>query len=441
MSVEENDKRTASIVGEVDKFIEQTSIFIGTQQFLLSHTPEMSRSEAMVYLKVKDIDNLPKIETKLGKLIKEKYPDASYKFEPAENIFNLIFSDKEYNLVAKLKSKDGSVPEPDKLNQMLAKIKNRLPDIYIEPVVWQEQILFVVDQEMMALYKLTYGSIYQALRNATKENQLFAINVGIYSIPVVIGDESDRTKDLLSMTVKNSEGSDIPLSSVVKEGRERDLKSIISGAEGDFYPLNIKANDSEIPYIMDVIDKISASDEWFDVSYSGSFFSNREMINELIIILVVSFLLLFFILAAQFESLIQPLIILSEILVDIFGALFILWIFGSGINIMSMIGIVVMCGIVINDSILKVDTINRLIKEDGYSLLRAIITGGSRRIKPILMTSLTTILAVAPFLVRGDMGSDLQFPLSLALIGGMVFGTIVSVFFIPIFYYQIYKKR
>ena len=108
---------------------------------------------------------------------------------------------------------------------------------------------------------------------------------------------------------------------------------------------------------------------------------------------------------------------------------------------MSMIGIVVMCGIVINDSILKVDTINRLIKEDGYSLLRAIIEGGSRRIKPIIMTSLTTVLAVAPFLVRGDMGSDLQFPLSLALIGGMVFGTIVSIFFIPIFYYQIYKKR
>lgn len=441
VSVEENDKRTASIIQEVDKLIDQTSIFIGTQQFLLSHTPDMSRSEAMVYIKAKDVDNLPEIETKLGALIKERYPDASYKFEPAGNIFNLIFSDKEYNLVAKLKSKDGSIPEPDKLNQMLGKIKKRLPDVYIEPVLWQEQILFVVDQEMMALYKLSYGSIYEALRNATRENQLFAINVGTYSIPVVVGDESSMSKDLLSMTIKNSEGTDIPLSAVVKEGRERDLKSIISGAEGDFYPLNIKATDSDIPHIMDAIDEVSNSDEWFDVSYSGSYFSNRDMIKELIVILVVSFLLLFFILAAQFESLIQPLIILSEVLVDIFGALFVLWIFGSGINIMSMIGMVVMCGIVINDSILKVDTINRLIKEDGYPLLRAIFTGGSRRIKPILMTSITTILAIAPFLVRGNIGSDLQYPLSLALIGGMVFGTIVSVFFIPIFYYQIYKKR
>jgi multidrug efflux pump subunit AcrB len=164
------------------------------------------------------------------------------------------------------------------------------------------------------------------------------------------------------------------------------------------------------------------------------------MINELAVVLVISILLLFFILAAQFESVVQPFIILSEILVDLFGAMFLLWICGAGINLMSLIGIVVMCGIIINDSILKVDTINQL-RRQGYSLLRAVMMAGNRRLKPIIMTSLTTILAIAPFLVRGDMGSDLQYPLSLALIGGMVLGTIVSVFFIPILYYEIYRKR
>jgi len=113
---------------------------------------------------------------------------------------------------------------------------------------------------------------------------------------------------------------------------------------------------------------------------------------------------------------------------------------GSSINLMSLIGIIVMCGIVINDSILKVDTINKL-RKSGYSLVRAIMVGGSRRIKPILMTSLTTILAVAPFLYRGDMGSDLQYPLSVALIGGMVIGTFVSVFYVPVFYYAIYHRK
>jgi multidrug efflux pump subunit AcrB len=73
-------------------------------------------------------------------------------------------------------------------------------------------------------------------------------------------------------------------------------------------------------------------------------------------------------------------------------------------------------------------------------LKHAIMEAGGRRLKSILMTSLTTILAIAPFLVRGDMGSDLQYPLSLALIAGMVAGTLVSVFFIPLAYYVIYKN-
>ena len=106
---------------------------------------------------------------------------------------------------------------------------------------------------------------------------------------------------------------------------------------------------------------------------------------------------------------------------------------------MSMIGVVVMCGIIINDSILKVDTYNRL-RREGYSLLRAILEGGSRRFKPIIMTSITTILAISPFLIRGDLGSDLQYPLSISLIGGMIVGTLVSLLFIPLLYYRIYKN-
>ena len=108
--------------------------------------------------------------------------------------------------------------------------------------------------------------------------------------------------------------------------------------------------------------------------------------------------------------------------------------------LMSMIGLVVMSGIIINDSILKVDTINRY-RQAGHSLLRATMQAGHNRLKPIIMTSLTTILAILPFLHRGDMGSDMQFPLSLTLIVGMVVGTLVSIFFIPLVYHLIYYKK
>ena len=162
--------------------------------------------------------------------------------------------------------------------------------------------------------------------------------------------------------------------------------------------------------------------------------------GELSFVLVIALLLLFFILAAQFESVVQPFIILSEVLFDLAGALFMLWLFGAGLNLMSLIGMVVMCGIVINDSILKVDTINHHLRS-GNSLLKAILVGGRRRLKPILMTSLTTILAIAPFLVRGSLGSDLQYPFSIAIMGGLLLGTLVSLFFVPVLYYQLYRFR
>jgi multidrug efflux pump subunit AcrB len=176
-----------------------------------------------------------------------------------------------------------------------------------------------------------------------------------------------------------------------------------------------------------------------DTTFGGSWFGSRKLIQELLIVLLISLSLLYFILAAQFESLRQPLILLLEVPIDIAGALFMLWIFGGTINIMSMIGIIVMSGIVVNDSILKIDTINRL-RREGMPMLAAIKEGGHRRLKPIIMTSITTILALVPVIWGSGMGSELQKPLALTVIGGMVLGTVVSLYFIPLCYYYLCKK-
>ncbi len=440
LDIEESDRRVELVTKSGSELINHKTTFTGVQQFILSHTPDLTQTEAMIYLKANEADNINKLEEVIAKSIKELYPDATFRFTPADNIFNMIFSDREYNLTARFVSRDGSAPDPDKLNILLEKIYRDMPGLYLEPVRWQEVIMLTVKPEMLSLHKADQRQIHNVIANAAKERQVLSINHGNYAVPVIMGDENDYIKDILALRIRNNEGVEIPLSKLVHEGRSRDFKSIVSGLEGSYYPLNLAVNDKEVPDVMKSIERIAKEDKNFDVIFAGSYFSNRVLIKELVIILTVALLLLFFILAAQFESLIQPFIILSEVVVDIFGAMLVLWIFGSGLNLMSMIGIVVMSGIIINDSILKVDTINRLRKE-GYPLLRAIMMGGVRRLKPIIMTSITTILAIAPFLIRGDMGSDLQYPLSLALIGGMVVGTIVSIFFIPLFYYNIYKKR
>lgn len=440
VTITENDRRSTTLVEAVKPHTAQVTQMCGTQQFLMPHTRDMSQSEAQIYFRAHTAEGLDSLMNEAAAFLREHYPDASFNFTDAGNLFTLMFSSDGSKLTVQISGRDGRTPEPDRLNTILSEISEAAPDVYISPVSWQEQIMLVLDIEKMSLYNISYSEVLSTLRKRTREDNIFSITTGDYSIPVVVGDEN-RSADLLSGSIRNQDGADIPLNAFITEGRSRDLKTIVSGMSGNFYPLELDIPDSQVPEVMAAARDISIEDGTWDVAFSGSYFSSRETIRELMMIAVVAILLLYLILAAQFESIIQPLIILSEIVVDIFGALLLLWICGGGINAMSMIGIVVMSGIVINDSILKVDTINRLRKENGYGLLRAIMTGGSRRLNPILMTTLTTVLAMVPFLTRGDMGSDLQYPMSIVMIGGMIVGLIVSIFGIPLIYYRIYRKK
>ena len=209
------------------------------------------------------------------------------------------------------------------------------------------------------------------------------------------------------------------------------------------------AGDGEVRKVMDYVSRITDDDARnLQATFTGNYFSSRTMVWELAMVMLVAVMLLYFILAAQFESLLQPVIILAEVVIDVARVMLALFVCGETLNVMSMIGMVVMCGIIINDSILKVDTINRLYRQavaangvTRVTLLRSIVTAGHQRLRPIIMTSLTTILAILPLLQRGDMGSALQFPLSFTIIVGMTVGTMVSLFFVPLVYHAIYGRR
>lgn len=435
------DRYLDGALAEVKEEVAQETRLVGEQQFLLSHTRSIGQTESIIYLKAMSPDRLEGIKSRLTAYFHRHYPWAVVHFEPSGNIFDMVFSDREAELVARLRSTDGATPDPDRLNRLLGRLREALPGVYLEPVSWQEYVLLTTRPDRMALYGVDNSVLYSRLRSALDQDRLFTVTESGFSVPVVMGDRSGGFGEALETAGITRDSVYYPLSEFLVETRMKDFKQVVSGPEGNFYPLALDIPNDRVPEAVRRVGEAVQADPGFEVTFSGAYFSNREMTGELMIILTVALLLLYFILAAQFESLVQPAIILSEIVVDVFGAFLVLWAFGVSLNLMSMIGIVVMCGIVINDSILKIDTINRLRRREGYGLLRAIVQGGAMRIKPIIMTSLTTILAIAPFLVKGDMGSDLQYPLSVALIGGMVVGTLVSVFLVPVFYYIVYKKR
>lgn len=262
-------------------------------------------------------------------------------------------------LVVQLHSKGGEAPTVEQVTGLVGKIRKALPDVVVPPAVMEQNIRYIADVEAMAVYDITYDDIYGKMKNFISQNTLFRINQGGYSMPVTTGDSRAEASDILSGKVRNKYGVEIPLSMVIRETKGEDFKKLYSGSAGDYHPIALDVPDSNVKQVMKTIEQVVKEDKNFFVTFTGEYFSSRETIKELIIILLVAISLLYFILAAQFESIIQPLIILSEIVVDVFFVLLGLWLFGESLNIMSMIGLVVMSGIIINDSILKVDTINR----------------------------------------------------------------------------------
>ena len=283
------------------------------------------------------------------------------------------------------------------------------------------------------------------LCTAFKQNEVTMLHSYQQYLPINIVGSGQTVDEVLQTTLvrtlPDEEGhvEQIPLNQLVRVSYGEDLKTVTAGRNGEYIPFSFHGVE-DAPALMDEVRHVAQADGQWDTLFSGSYFSNREMLDSLVVILLVSILLMYFILAAQFESFLQPLIVLLEIPVDIAFALVLLWVCGHTLNLMSAIGLIVTCGVIINDSILKLDAINEL-RKAGWALIPAIHEAGRRRLRPIIMTALTSICGMVPLLFTFDMGSELQHPFVIGMIGAMVIGTAVSLFIIPLIYWYIYRKR
>lgn len=441
ITIDENKKRVNVLVNSLGVNVEHSNATIGEQQYLLNKDKQMSSSEAQLYVKAKGTKALEEIKKKIQNYVQNNFPEASIKLSPPKNIFEKVFGEDEATLVVQLtQTSDETLPLKEKVKQVSKSINQKFPGSNISPVPMQNSMVLSVNPEKLLLYDLSMDAVFDRLKNSLNANEVSNLRNNQKNTPVVLSNSvNDLTSVLSNLTVTNSNKVSIPASTFISIDNEENFKTIEGGKNGNFIPLEIKTNDPE-KVIGYVNEQIKGKNK-LDVTFGGSYFSNKALISEMIVVLGVAMLLLYFILAAQFESLIQPLIVLFELPISLSGALIMLYIFNSSINLISLIGLVVMCGIIINDSILKIDTVNQLIRNEGYKLMDAIHTAGVRRLKSIIMTSLTTILSVVPFLFGNDIGSALQRPLSLALIGGMLIGTPVSLYFIPLIYWFYYRKE
>jgi multidrug efflux pump len=190
------------------------------------------------------------------------------------------------------------------------------------------------------------------------------------------------------------------------------------------------------------MDRIAADvlDETYSTDVSGLSKEYRDSSNSLIFAFIFALILIYLVLSAQFESFMDPLTIMFTVPLAIFGALFSLWLFDFTLNVFSQIGIIMLIGLVTKNGILIVEFANQR-KAQGMSIRESIEGAASARFRPILMTSLSTILGILPIALALGAGAESRVPMGVAVIGGMLISTLLTLFVIPGVYTYLTSKK
>lgn len=169
------------------------------------------------------------------------------------------------------------------------------------------------------------------------------------------------------------------------------------------------------------------------VTFGGDVAEMFDAFSELGFAMLLAILLVYMILAAQFESYVQPFIVMCTVPLAFIGVVYGLRLTGQTLNVASMIGMIILVGIVVNNGIVLIDFINQLVRR-GLSRREAILEGSTARLRPVLMTTLTTVLAMVPMVFTRGEGAELQGPLAVVVVGGLTFSTLLTLGFVPALY-------
>ena len=251
----------------------------------------------------------------------------------------------------------------------------------------------------------------------------------------------DKPADLKSLFVKNSSGELIQLESLVKLDEQavptsrfrynRNVSATISGGLKTGYTLG-DGNKA----LQEIADRVL--DESFSTAFTGQSRDFEESSSSLIYVFIFAIILIFLVLAAQFESFVDPIIIIITVPLAISGALLTLWYFNMTINIFSQIGMIMLVGLVTKNAILIVEFANQK-KESGLASYNAVIESAIQRFRPILMTSMATILGILPIALGFGAGSRIS--LGIAVVGGLIFSGFLTLYIVPAIYSYLSSKQ
>lgn len=312
-------------------------------------------------------------------------------------------------------------------------------DIQISRDKMKPELEYVLDREKMAIYNLNTAMVSMALRNRVLglTATSFRDDGDEYDVIVRFNEEARSSiSDIEKIVVTNQQGVKVRLGD-------------IGSVQETWLPPNIDHKRRErIVTVKAVPNKTSLGDLAKEVQtiinetelpngvlidIGGAYKDQQESFMDLGFLMLISLILVYIVMASQFESFKIPLIIMFSIPFSFSGVVLALWITGTNLSVIAALGAVLLIGIVVKNAIVLVDYIN-LMRDRGYELYEAIALSGKSRLRPVLMTALTTGLGMLPLALSAGEGSEIWSPMGISVIGGLLFSTLLSLIVIPVVY-------
>ena len=332
------------------------------------------------------------------------------------------------DVAAILESVDGTVDVDDGLNTL------------------SDEMHITVDKDKAAAYGMTVAQVFQIIYGkmaATTASTVVSTDVKDYDVFVRTMEQSELTLDELkelTFTYTNrttGETSEIPLTEIAEFRETAELSVIMRDSQNRF--ITVKANiddDHNVGLVgNEVRDKLADYEvpEGYSVEMAGEDETINDALKQLALMLVLAIIFIYLVMVAQFQSLLSPFIIMFTIPLAFTGGFLALFLTGQEVSVISMVGFVMLSGIIVNNGIVLVDYINQL-RRQGMSKKEAIVESAKTRMRPVLMTALTTIISMSTMAVGLGQGSEMGQPMAIVVVGGLIYGTLLTLVVVPCIY-------
>lgn len=296
------------------------------------------------------------------------------------------------------------------------------------------------DRDRLSRLGLTVADAAEALQARVRGSEATEFTERDRDLTVLVrAQETQRSslEDLSNLQLELSGGTTIPLSAVADLGFQDGPAEIVRRAGSRVVLVEARPTGTDlagtIESIEEAIQAIPVPPDVY-VLVAGQSQDLKESVRSMQLALMLAVFLVYLVMASQFESFRLPAVIMVSVPLALPGALFALWLTGNTISVVALIGMVMLVGIVVNNAIVLVDFVNVLRREEGFPLVEAVIEAGRVRLRPIFMSTLTTILGLLPLALIPGEGSELRVPLAIPVIGGLILSTLLTLVVIPVLY-------